>query len=163
MSQFTEAIRTQRAQLIARFDALLRLRNIDPETLDRDTHYAIFKLAGLVAQEFPNAEVKYHWTRELITYHLPTPWETQQDPHWLVECPRLEAPYDEVLPAPDAILLVSSSATMLSVRRQFRVDDIIAAVNIEAEVPPEDIVLLRAIGKIEDVLEPGYVRTTSTC
>jgi hypothetical protein len=163
MSQFTKSITEQRAHLTKRFDALLRLRNVDAATLDSDAHYAVFKLAQLVATQFPGAEPMFHWTHEQISYHLPPPWETNQDPHWLVECPRLEAPYDEVLAADDAILFVSSSGASLSVRRQFRVDDTIAAVNIEARLPQADEAVLRMIGKIEDIIEPGYSRTTSTC
>jgi hypothetical protein len=163
MSQFTKSIIEQRLHLTKRFDALLRLRNVDPATLDSDAHYAVLKLAQLVATQFPSAEPMYSWTHELISYHLPAPWETTQDPHWLVECPRLEASYDEVLAADDAILLVSSSGASLSVRRQFRVDDTIAAVNIEARLPASDEAVLRMIGKIEDIIEPGYTRTTSTC
>jgi len=163
MSQFTKSINEQRATLTKRFDAVLRLRNVDPQTLDRDAHYAVFRLAELAATEFPSASPQYTWTREHISYSLPQPWETNADPHWIVECPRLTADYDEVLQADDATLLASDSGATLSVRRQFRIDDVVASVYVQADLPPDAEAVLRLIGKIQDVLEPAYTRTTSTC
>ena len=163
MSQFTKAITAQRLALTKRWDALLRLRNVDPKTLDSDAHYAVFKLSQIIGKQFPSATEQYHWVHETISYHLPQPWETDSDPHWRVTCPPLEADYDELLQCDDAILLARSDGASLSVTRQYRVDETIASVIISARLPTEDEATLRSIGKIEDIVEPAYTRTTSTC
>ena len=163
MSQFTTSITEQRKTLVKKWDDLLRLKNVDPRTLDSDAHYAVFKLAQLVGTQFPSAVEQYHWVKESISYHLPQPWETDSDPHWRVTCPPLEADYDELLQCDDAILLARSDGASLSVTRQYRVDETVATVVVAARLPAADEAVLRMIGKIEDIVEPGYTRTTSTC
>jgi hypothetical protein len=164
MSQFSTSISSLRKQLISRFDAILCLRNADPETLDRDAHYAVYRLAADVAHEFPSADVEVRWSRETISYYLPPTWDTNTDPHWLVDCPRLVVDYNEALDnAPDATLCAGSSGSYLQFSREFRVDNTVARVYICAYLPTSDEMLLRAIGKIADIEEPAYTRTTSLC
>lgn len=162
MSQFTSTLAELHTQLTRRFDHILQLKNTPALTVDSDAHYAIFRLAQLVATEFPSAEQELSWSRESITYSLPYTWQ-DINPHWLVECPSLVASYDEVLQAPDANVVVSSDSAALLVERQFIVDSTVARVFIRSQLPPEDFGLLQSLGKVTTEVEPEYTRTVLSC
>lgn len=163
MSQFTSTISDLRKALDRQFDNLLILRNTPSATVDHDAHYAILRLAELVAKEFPSAEPMFSRSIEYLNYRLPAFWQRDTDPCWLVDCPRLTTTYDELLMAPDATAAIGSEAPFLFVVREFRVDYLLARVTVEARIPAEDVTLLQAIGKVQEEFHPSYTSTTLVC
>lgn len=164
MSQFTDAILESHKQLTRRFDHLLTLRNQPTPTVDADAHYAIFRLAELVATQFPSADNLFPWQKESLSYSLPGPWQKDAMPYWLIECPRLQASYDDLLAADDALTSVGNDGQpFLFVSREFIVDSTKARVTIEAYLPTADAALLRLIGKLAEEYHSGHTSTVLTC
>lgn len=157
-------LRAQHQSLRRRYDHLLYLMNCDSLTVEADVHYAIFKLAQLVATEFLEAEPLFQWSTEQVKYVLPQSWQSDLSPHWAVTCPRLTASYDSLLPASGVRLNLSHGGDgYLFLDREFIVDSVIATVTLEAKVPPEDMDLLLSLGKIQEETTSPETRIYLNC